>query len=96
MIEWAIIQNREENLIEELDKIKVNFRFYIDTETGKRKWTSLNIYEFDKVLESLDIQSVLLQEYDRRISSIDKLSMKQLRYECTQHSLSTEGKKFRV
>ena len=80
-------------MVEELDKIKVNFRFYTDIDSGKRKWTSLSIYELDKVLELLDIESVLIDEFDRRLSTIDKLQMNQLREECAKRSLSTDGKK---
>ena len=93
MIEWTVIQNREDILIEQLDLIKVNFRFYTDIESGKLRWTSLNIYELDRVLELLDIEKILLDEYDRRLSTIDKLQMNQLKDECVKRNIPSDGKK---
>ena len=90
-----MIQNREEQLVAELEKLKINFRFYTDLESGKRRWTSLNIYELDIVLECLQIENILFERYDRRLSPIDKLSMVQLKDVCNSHGLSTEGKKVR-
>ena len=79
--------------MQQLDNIKVNFRFYIDIETGKRRWTSLNIHELDRVLQFLDLEQILLDVYDRRLSPIDKLQMNQLREECANRSLPTDGRK---
>ena len=47
----------------------------------------------DRVLELLDIEQILIDVYDRRLSPIDKLQMNQLRDECATRSLPTDGRK---
>ena len=79
-----------------MEKLKINFRFYTDIDSGKRRWTSLNIYELDRVLENLNIEETLFEEYDRRLSPIDKLSMVQLKDECRSHGLPQDGKKVSI
>ena len=76
-----------------MENLKINFRFYTDIDSGKRRWTSLNIYELDKVLKDLQIENVLLEEYDRTLSPVDKLSMIQLKDICSSNGLPTDGKK---
>ena len=93
MVEWAIIQNNQQKLVEELNKLKISFRFFNDYDTGKTKWTSLNVQDLDKILEKLQWQEILDEEYDNRLSPVDKLKVNQLKFECQTNGLPTAGKK---
>ena len=93
MISWALIQNKEEQLVEEINNLKIPFRFFTDHDTHKTRWTSLNIQDLDKILNKLQIGNILEETYDRRLSPIDHLSCKQLKFECQSNGLPTNGKK---
>ena len=93
VIAWVIVQNKEERFTEEINNLKIAFKFFTDHETHKTRWTSLNIQDLDKILEKLPFQNILDSEYDRRLSPIDHLSCKQLKFECTKNGLSSNGKK---
>ena len=75
VVEWAIVQNRQKKLVQELSNMKIAFRFFSDYDSGKTKWTSLNIQDLDEILEKLLIQTILLETYDNRLSPIDKLKV---------------------
>lgn len=97
IVTWAVDQKREAALLTEMKRIGCHFRFWSEKGDDLRgsvtKWYQPNGDQLWRIIERFNISNVLLPQHDRRLVSLDSLSVDQLKQELQQHKLSTRGKK---
>ena len=71
------------------------FRLYtqerIDGTQSSVKWTCPNIHDLINILERIKIANIVDEEFDKRLTRIQDLTVVQLREECALRNLSTKG-----
>ena len=65
----------------------------IDGSNSGVKWSCPNIHDLMTILEKIPVDNILENVFDKRLSSLDKLSIVQLREECQNNNLQTTGSK---
>ena len=60
------------------------------------KWTCPNIYQLVKILEKVEVDNILLEVFDKRMSKLLDLTVVQLKEECAQRNLSSKGRKVKT
>ena len=57
------------------------------------KWSCPNIHDLMTILEKLKLELILDTVFDKRLSTLEKLSVAQLREECQVKNLDRSGNK---
>lgn len=78
-------------------KINSNFRLYKEERTDGShsavKWTCPNIHDLKNILDNVQIDRILTNVCDKRLSKLSELQVTQLRDECSKLKLSPKGRK---
>ena len=74
-----------------------NFRLYkeqkIDGSNSGVKWSCPNIHDLMTILDKIQIDLILENVFDKRLSKLEKLSVVQLCDECQSRNLDKNGSK---
>ena len=65
----------------------------IDGTNSGVKWTCPNIHDLVTILDKLQIELILDNVFDKRLSKLEAISVVQLREECQQRNLNKSGSK---
>ena len=65
----------------------------LDGVNSSVKWSCPNIYQLMKILKKVQVENILLDVFDKRMSKIADLTVVQLRDECTSRNLCSKGRK---
>ena len=65
----------------------------IDGSNTGVKWSCPNIHDLMNILQKIQVDLILENVFDKRLSKLDQLSVVQLREECQSRNLSRNGSK---
>ena len=68
----------------------------MDGSSSGVKWRCPNIHDLMEILKKLQIELILDNVFDKRMSKVEDLSVVQLREECVGLSLDKKGKKVNI
>ena len=80
--------------------INIFFRLYkeerIDGSNSGVKWTCPNIHDLRNILKKVQIDKILMNVCDKRLTNISELPVVQLKDECVKLNLSNKRKKVHI